>query len=259
VLKTFKETIASLQDKKYGSTIIKLPFKQALWYWSKYFILVSAISALVVVGVVTYFAPQVPRLLRQYFPEASFTVKNGTFSTSLKQPAVLGPADMPVIIDTAASTSAALDSKVSGILFLKDKIIFKSASDSSQTQSFSDFPDFSFSKNTVVSWISGHQTRLWLSVSFAVLVISVFLSALFWLGRILGFALWSLGFWLVGQKIIKRDISYTQAFNIVLYASVLPYLMDSLLILAPSQLLSLLSLAVFVYFGASWLVSLPKK
>jgi len=257
VIKTFKETITSLQDKNYGAVIIKLSLKQALWYWSKYFILVSIVSTVVVIGVVTYLAPQLPRVLRQYLPDSTFTVKNGEFSTSLTQPAILGPSDMPIIIDTIATDSAGLTGSPSGIFILKDKIIFKQEG-SVQTQSLADIPDFYFEKSTVVNWISGHQTQLWFITIGIVLVVSVLFSIFFWLGRVVGFVLWGLGFWLLG-KITKRNITYVQSLNLVLYASVLPYIMSSFLVLAPNQLLSLLSLAVFVYFGTSWLINLPKK
>lgn len=258
MLRTFKETITSLQDKAYGSTIIKLPFTKVLWYWSKYFIWVSVITAILAVGIATYFVPQLPRLLRQHLPDATFSVTGGQLSTSLKQPAVLGPLDLPIIIDTFATNSAALDSRTTGILFLKDQVIFKQDTGSVSTQSLKDFPDFSFEKNSIVSWISAHQTGLWFGALLGIILLSLIFSILFWIGRMIGFAVWSLVFW-IAAKIIKREITYTQSFKLVLYASVLPYLLGSLFILAPNQLLSLLSLAVFIYFGGSWLLNLPKK
>lgn len=258
MIKTFRETITSLQDKHYGSTIIERPMGQTLWYWTQYFLLITVVTAIIIIALVTYFVPQLPRLLRQNLPDASFAVKNGHFSTSLKEPVILGSSDFPVIIDTHATDSAALDKSQNGILILSEKIIVKQDTSDIQTESLSKFPDFYLEKNSLISWITQYQISLWLGLVLAILIISLITSAFFWSGRMIGFAVWGVGFWLLA-KVIKRRITYPQAFKLVIYASVLPFLLGAFLILAPNQFLSLLNLGVFLYFGLSWLINLPSK
>jgi hypothetical protein len=258
VIKTFKETIASLQDKQYGTVIIGKSLKQAVWYWSQYFLLITVITVLLIIAGVTYFIPQLPKLLQKTLPDATYTVSHGKFSTTLKQPVVLGSSDFPIVIDTTSTDSSALAKTTTGVLITSDKIEVKQSTSSSQIQTISDFPDFSFSKNSTVSWISGHQLILWLGVCLGIILISVVISILFWLGRISGFVVWGLIFWLFA-KVIKYPLTYQNCLKLVLYASVLPYLMSVFTVLAPSEVLSFLNLAVFLYFGLTWLLTLSKS
>ncbi len=257
MIRTFKETLASLQDKQYGKLIIAKPFPRVLWYWSQYFLLVAAVTLILVLAAVTYFIPQLPRLLRDNLPTAAVQVKSGRLTTTLSQPAVFGSSDFPIIVDTTASTSAELGNVTTGVLVTGDKILFKQDANTTQTQNISDFPDFHTDKNTLVSYVTAHQIRLWLIVVGLLLGFSLLLSAFLWIGRLLGFAIWSLIFWLAAL-LLKRRLTYLQIFNLVLYASVLPFLMDAFLALAPNQLISFVSLGVFLYFMITWLLALPR-
>ena len=90
MIATFKETFTSLQDLKYGQTIIKKTVRQALWYWTKYILLITTLGVILAIAALAYYAPQLPKLLGDQIPDIDLTLKGGLASTTGKQPFIVG-------------------------------------------------------------------------------------------------------------------------------------------------------------------------
>jgi hypothetical protein len=256
MIATFKETITSLQDNKYGQVIIGKSFKSVLWYWTKYLLLISIFPLVLVISLLTRYLPQAPKFILDNFPEGTLTVKDSQLSSTINQPYKLGDSNFSVILDTGGNLSE-LDSVQSGVLFLKDKLVTKSPESQIQTQTYGRLPDFSLDKFQLADWITQNRSRLWFGGLVLILVAAVLISAAVWSGYLLGFVIWALVFWLVGKYLLKKVLTYVQCLNIVIYAQVLPLILSFILSFAPNQILDYMRLLIFFYFGFSWIWNLP--
>lgn len=257
MLATFKETLTSIQDKTYGRVIITKPVKQVIWYWLKYVLIFSLIPAILLIGLITYFIPQLPRLVRDNIAPGEIRLLAGKFSTTYPQPISLGSPDFALVVNTHGS-AADLDNYAAGVLLLSDKIIIKAPDRQISSQSLSDIKNFSLSQTQLLNWLSLHQFLLLFGAFSAVLVLTL-LSGLFYVGyKLFNFLVWSAIFLLIGLA-LKRRHRYTDIFKITVYAATPSLIISALLFLFPNSLLSLLNFGLFIFFALSWLVNLPDK
>ncbi|KKU29173.1 MAG: hypothetical protein UX42_C0002G0005 [Microgenomates group bacterium GW2011_GWC1_46_20] len=124
VIATFKETLASLQDLKYGQIILQKSVGQALWYWTKYLLLIIAIGVILAIAALTYYAPQLPKILGDQIPDVDLTITSGIASTTVKQPFTAGDDKFIFILDTTGKLED-LDKYPAGVLILADKVVAK--------------------------------------------------------------------------------------------------------------------------------------
>lgn len=253
MLATFKETLRSLQDKTYGREIIKKDPKNVLWYWTKYLLLFATIPLAMSVASLTYFVPQLPKILKDNLPDVKAGVANHQFYVDPSDPLKFGDANFLILVDPEASESA-LSQYPAGVVITKDKTYFKDGG-SVSSESHAEIPDFSITKPQAVTWASEHQLQIWVALLTTVLVLTVVILIFYWLFRFIFFWIWSLVFWFVA-KILKKQLTLPQSFNLVVYASVIPLLVSAVLFLAPNDVISLLNIGVFLFFTVSWIINL---
>lgn len=256
MLATFKETIASLQDKFYGQKIVLLRPAPVIWYWTKYVLLFSAIPIILVTISLTRYVPELPKFLRENLPPAQITMEAGHLTTFPSQVFTWGDSQFSLILNTTATPSA-LDDYASVILIQTDKIEARDNTGQVQSFSFEKFPNFSFTKDQLIDWVSSHQAYLWGIGMVAVLVVSAIATAGFWLFKLLSFFFWGALLWLL-SRIIKRQINFIASFQIVVYASILPLLLTAITTIAPNRIISLLGQVIFIYFAFTWAWNLPQ-
>ncbi len=254
MLATFRETVKSLQDKKYGPTIISKPMGQVLWYWSKYLLLLVGIGFVIGASLIVYSTPQVPKLLKSNLPDATISIKDGKFLSTLKEPYIVGSTEFSLVVDSQGSAKD-LDKYTSGILVLSDALLIKNPDGKVESRKLSDFGDFSTSRAELVSWTSTHNLKLaGIGVGLLLALLTVY-SLFYWSSKLIGFFITGLIFWLIA-KVIKRQLDFQNSVKIVIYASVLPLLLGAVLAMAPNQILSYVNLAIFLYFGLTWVWNL---
>lgn len=258
MLATFKETISSLQDKSYGQTIIQKTPRQALWYWTKYLILISLIPFTLTIVFFTRFLPQAPRIVRDNFPEGNLTLADNQLTSTIQQPLRFEDQGFIFLFDLQA-TSSAIDSINSGLVITQDKMFIKNIDGQQQSQDYSFLPDFSLDKFQIADWIQSHRYQLWVISLFVVFIVGLIFFSLTWILRVAAFLFWSLIFWLVSKYLIHKTITFSQTLNFVAYGSVLPLILSPFAIIAPNNLLSYINFGIFVYFTYSWIKHLPKK
>ena len=260
MIATFKETITSLQDNKYGQVIITKPLKPVIWYWTKYLILIAVIPLILVIVILTRFLPEIPQIIKSQLPEGTLTAKDHILTSTISQPLRYEESDMAIIFDLQASSSA-IESISNGVLITKDKIIVKSADGQTQTRDYLNLPDFSVDKYQIADWLQNHRYQIWVAGMVVIIILGIIIFMLTWFYRILVSLFWSLVFWLFNRFITKNPLSYLQVFNLVIYASVLPLILSLLVMLYPNSLLSFINTLIFVYFTYSWIrnLSSPKS
>ncbi len=250
MIATFKETIKSLRDVKYGKEIVKKSVGQALWYWTKYLLLIVGVGVVLAVAALTYYTPQLAKLAMVNLPDVTLSVKDGQVSTDVPQPFVRGDDNFLFIIDTKGSVDN-LDKAKAGVLILGDKIVTKSERET-RIVSLQDVQDFTTSKSLVVAWINTHQMTIFgLGLALILTTVAV-LGGLFWLWEVAGFALWALVL-LLAAKLMKKNLLYINAFKIAAYASVISLLIRALTLFSGGAILSLLALAAFLFYALSWI------
>ena len=254
---TFKETLTSLQDPKYGQVIISRSLKFVLWYWTKYLLLLAIFPLLLTIFAFTYFLPQLPRLAEKNFPEGTLGARNHQLFSTIPQPYQIWQGQNFAFILNLEGHPEDLDRTSNGVLILKDKFIAKTENGRTQIQTFSNIPDFSLDKYQLATWLANHRYQIWLVGTVAIILITAIFIGGFWLFRLGSFSLWTLVFW-AGNKIsIKKHLSYLQIFNLVVYASIFPLLLSAILFFAPNGILSLVTLGLFLFFSFSWLKNIP--
>ena len=257
MLATFKETITSLQDKTYGAKIVLLPWPKVVWYWTKYLLLFSLIPLVLVIAGFTHFIPQFPRLAKDRLPDGEINLRNGRLSTTISQPFSVIDPQFAFILNTEGAP-VDLDQYPSGLLILSDRIIVKTSAGATQTRTFERLPDFSLAKSQIVDWLSGHQFFLWFLAVLAALAITCVINLFFWVYKMISFLFWGLILLFVARLLKKPLTTFTGGFNLAVYASVLPLLLSSVILLAPNQILSFFSFGLFAYYSLSWLVNLSQ-
>lgn len=250
MLATFRETITSLKDLNYGKTIITKTVGQAIWYWTKYLLLISIIGFILSLGLLAYYTPQSHALAREHFPDIDLTLKAGKLTAS---PFTQEGKDIVLIINTKGSPSD-LDKYPAGLLLLEDKYIIKDNSGRTETRDYADLGDFHLDKPLVINWLSQNQFLVFVIGLICLLIITLLLTFLSWTIRVIAFFIWAVLVWIVAL-FLKRQISYLDSFKLVLYASVLPLLLSPI----AHPVTSLISFGVFVYYSLSWLSRLDRR
>ena len=240
MIAAFKQTIESLKNLNYGVSIKKMTLGQALSYWVKYVILFAVLGLVVGIGAVVYFAPQIPKLVTEKAPEIDFAVKGGKLTTNQKLPFAWQDNGTEIYIDETHAT-------------------FKNSEGKSQEIKFADFKeDFSFNKKMVVDWTTANQTLLLGLGVGLVLILVLIAGSIGILGQFFQMALWTVGFWIL-NLILKKNLKYLETFRFVVVASVPALILDMINFLFNDKILSLLSMAVFVFYAAIWIYRLPTK
>jgi len=257
MIATFKETLASLQDLKYGQIIIKKTVRQALWYWTKYLFLIAAIGVILAIAALTYYAPQLPKLLAGQIPDIDLTIRNGLASTTVRQPFVAGDGKFIFILNTTGKLED-LDKYPAGILILEDRIVAKKDTADVRIYPLKDFPDGTFTKPVILDWLKRNQLSVF-GVGFAaILLAAVFITSFTWIWKIGGIAISTLLIWVV-SRLIKRAISIPDSLKLVLHASVLPILISAVSVLSPAaKVSSIIQLGLLLLYSLGWLWYLPK-
>ncbi len=257
VIATFKETLASLRDLKYGQTIIKKTVGQALWYWTKYLLLITALGVILAIAALTYYAPQLPKLLGDQIPDIDLTLKGGLASSTVKQPFIAGDDKFIFILNTAGKLED-LDKYPAGILILSDKIVAKQDSGSTRTYPLKDFPDGTFTKTIILDWVKHNQLAILGLGAGAILLFATFITGFTWAWKLGGITIFALLIWLASH-IIKRNLNIADSLKLVLYASVLPTLVGAVSLLSTtSQISSIIQLGLLLLYSLGWLWYLPK-
>lgn len=257
MIATFRETWTSLGDFRYSSTIVGKTAGQAMWYWTKYLLLLVAILFVLSLGLLVYYTPQLPRLLNKNLPDIQLSVKKGQVSTNVKEPYVMGDANFSFIINTKGTIDD-LNGVKSGALLLKDKIVVKFQDGQSRIQDLSDVGDLTLDKKTIIGWVTQNKSTLLTTGLFAILILLLFMSSFYWAWKILTLLLWSLLFYLAAV-ILKRTVTYVDTLKLTLYASVLPLFISAFSFFSPDKASSLISLAVFTLYTSAWIHKLPTK
>jgi len=247
---TFKETWTSIRDLKYGQVIVKKTVGQAFWYWFKYVLSVTLIFVGLAIASLTYFAPQLPKLVAKSVPDIWVSITNGKLSTNATQPLILGDDNFKLVINTKGKESD-IDQLQAGILVLEDKLVTKNGSDI-QVIKFTDIKDeVKVDKQTVVSWLEGNKILLLAIGLGAILLIATVLLGTYVGWKILVFLIAGLLLWLVA-KVTHRQIKYVDGLKLVAYAAV-PALIFTFI---PGQLGAMLSMGTWVFLSCAWLVKL---
>lgn len=257
MISIFRETATSLKDLKYGQEIVKKTAKKALWYWTKYLFLVTTIGVVLSVGVLTYYTPQLPKLLQDKIPDADLTIKNGLASSNTKQPFIQGDKNFAFILDIKGKAEE-LDNYKSGVLILADKLVVKKDDGSTQTYLLEEFNNITLNKKTILDWLS-HNQGVILGVGVVLILVGALLMTGFtWIFKVSGFLLWAVLLWIVGL-ILKKRLSYLDAFKLAAYASVLPFIISIFAVLSPGMTNYILQLGLFLLYALGWLWYLPTQ
>lgn len=255
MITTFKETLTSVKDLRYGQQIIKKTVGQTFWYWLKYVLLAAIVAFVLSLAALTYFVPQIPQLAEKAVPDITIAIKDGKFTTDAKEPLILGDENFPIIINTKGKASD-LDSYKTGVLVLENEIIAK---DESQTRivKFSEFDeDISLNKPTVVNWLKDHKIGLLIAGLVIAFIGELIFLSIFLIWKSVTFLLAALLLW-VGALALKRKIQYEDSLKLIIYAAVPSLIVSFLFTFTGSDLGSLISLVVWVFFASSWLSRLP--
>jgi hypothetical protein len=258
MVKTFKETIRSLQDPGYGNVIISQPLKKVVWYWTRYLLLVAGMGFLLAIFFVTNKLPQLPRFIDEKFPQGDITFKGGQLSTTIAQPLFIGSQEFALVLDTEASASA-LDKYSSGVLFQKNQILLKSEDGQTDIQTYDRVPDFSVNKQIASEAISKNIIKIWFALFGIVLLFTLIISSITWFWKGLSYVIWALLFLAISKFIMKKNLTYLQVLKIVIFASVLPFLLSIILSFFPNPILEILNLAVLSYFGFNWISNVQSE
>lgn len=256
MLATFRETAKSLQDLKYGEEIGKRTIGQALWYWTKYLLLFAVIAILGGVATLTYYTPQIGGLLAANLPDIALSVKNGQVETNVPQPFVQTDGNFAFIVDTNGTLSD-LDNYPTGVLILKDKLVAKSETES-RIVDLKEFEGTKVSRSMLVDWANNNKATLWTLGLVAIILLSAVGVGVFWLVRLAGFLLGAIVIFLAGL-VFKKRLSYQQAFKLAIYASVLPLVISAFTFFSSSDILSVLSMAAFLFYSLAWVYNLKSR
>lgn len=257
MLATFKETFRSVRDLDYGAKIVGRSVKEVFWYWYKYVLLFATIMLFLALGGVAYFTPQLTKIAQDKLPEFDLAVRDGKASTNIPQPQVYADSDLGIILNMAGKDTD-LDAYKNGAIVTADKIIVKSTDGAKvniKEIKWSDLGDFSVDKNILISWLGANKMRMLGTLLGIVMILAIFMLTIYTAGQIISMVVWSAVFLLVA-KILKRNLKYDQVIRLVVYASVISLLVGTLNLFLPSQILSTLSLGLFVFYVCAWIYRL---
>lgn len=251
----FRETWASVRNFDYGEEIVKKTVGQAFWYWFKYLILISLVLMGLVIATLTYFTPQIPKLVEKVVPDVSVAIKDGQLSTNATQPLVLSRDGFTFMLNTQG-TAEDIDKIDAGILVLKDKLIFKDQTQT-KTMDLSEITDeIKLDKPTLINWLQTNRLTILTIGITAVVVLTILALGFYTLWQALVFIFGALLLWVVAQ-VLKRKVNYADSLKLTIYAAVPALIASILFSLSPNQAGSTISLAVWAVFGIAWVYHLP--
>ncbi len=252
---TLKETWASIRDLGYGQAIVAKTVGQAFWYWFKYVLVVTIVLIGLAIASLTYFAPQLPKLVAKFVPDIGVSIADGKLSTNATQPLILGDDNFKLILNTYGKESD-IDQVKTGVLVLEDKLLTKNGTDTRMV-SFSEIGDnVKVDKQTVISWLEGNKMLL-LGIGLgAILLIGTILLGTYVGWKVIVFLVGGLLLWLAA-KLIHRRITFTDGLKLAAYAAVPALILSVFFTLIPNQLGATLSLGTWIFLACAWLVKLP--
>lgn len=253
MLATFKETIHSFRDLRHGDNIVKNSVGHELWYWTKYLLTLAILGLVVALAVLTYFTPQLFKIASQTLPDITITVKEGKASANVPQPFVRGDENFSFIIDTKGDGQE-LDKYKSGMLLTADKLITKSTNETRITE-LKEVEDFTASKAMVVDWLKTHQATILIAGIVLALLIFVLMGGMYYAWNMLWFLIWSLLLLIVG-KIFKKKLVFTNAFKLVVHASVFAFFVQFIATLLSVRNADMVALLVVLFYSISWTYNL---
>ncbi len=229
-----------------------MPLGAVIWYWTKYLLLMAGISLIGITFFITNKLPQLPRFIAEKFPDGTLEINNGILSSSISQPLVMGNNDFVFILDTNASPSA-LDTYTSGLLLQKDQAIIKSEDGHENIQSYKQIPNFSTSRQDLADTISKNIVKVWFIIFGILFTLTSIFSVFTWFWKAVSYLIWSVIFYLIAKFILKKKLAFIEVLKIVIYASVLPFILSIILSFSPNPILEILNLGVLSYFGFNWI------
>jgi hypothetical protein len=209
--------------------------------------LVAAFAAL------AYFTPQLSKLANQTLPDITISVKDGKATANVPQPFVRGDENFSFIIDTKGQASE-LDKYKSGVLLTSDKLITKSTNET-RIMELKEVDDFTTSKTMVVDWLKTHQVNILVIGVFIALLIAIVLGAAYYSWNMLWFLVWSLLLLVVG-KIFKKKLTYTNAFKLIVHASVFAFVVQFVATLLSVRNVDIVALLVVLFYSIAWTYNL---
>jgi len=244
-----KEFISSLKNSHFFLEN-SLKVKHSLYYWLSWVIFTSILPFLIFIGYITYYIPQTPGIITNFFPDAWISIKSGKFSSSLSYPFRFQSENFTLVIDPAASGEE-LSDQVGSILILSDQLLVRSQSDGIQPVKFSSLPEFSLSRNQTVDWVQNHLLLLWVLCLLTIFVIALLLSIFYFSYKFITFLGLAGLIWFYFRK-SKQHQNFWSIFIIVIYSSVASLLVEAFLPF-PGTLVWFISSLVFVLLLIRWL------
>ncbi|OGC92989.1 hypothetical protein A3D85_03310 [Candidatus Amesbacteria bacterium RIFCSPHIGHO2_02_FULL_47_9] len=257
MISTFRETIISLRDPKYPEVIVKKTIPQSIWYWLKYLLFFTLIPLIFLTFSLTYYTPQLPRIIQEHFPEFSLTVSQGQASVVPNEPYKFATPESIFIIDTTTGSAQSLADYTSGFVISRDRLYVKSPDGNLSDLPLSELGDFSYNREELSAWISRRLFAVWLA-ALAGLLFFAFVAVLSY--TLFNFALiflWSVILALLG-RISHRSLSFAACLKVSVHAAVLPLVISAVTFLGSSALITLLNIALFVFYSLSWSKSLTR-
>lgn len=136
-------------------------------------------------------------------------IQNGTVNVDVEQPYTISKDDMVVVIDTTGKTTS-LDGYKSGILLLKDKVLYKESAAKTEIYSLADVKSLRIDEN-FMNMVKNNA--VWILFPFMLAGIYIYLVIARFL-QILAFSLLSI----FVAAVAKIQLTYGQIFNIGVYA-----------------------------------------
>ena len=255
MLTTLKETWASLQDLKYGEKIVVKTVRQCIWYWSQYFIVLALITWILIIAVVTYFTPQLSKIVNDKLPDVDIAIKDGLVESSVPQPYIFkDKSNFAFVLDTNGKPED-LNDYDSGLIILKDKVVAKNQPNETRIYELKDVKDFYVDKEVITSWIKKNTTKLWGIVVIAITILGVFLSIIFWAWNLGGYAGWAVVLWLV-SKLLKGNLDFANSFKLVVFAAVLPTIISAFSIFSNNGFANYLTTGLLLFYALAWMWNL---
>jgi hypothetical protein len=230
--------------------------EHSLRLWVSWVIFSSIIPFLVFIGYLTYYTPQIPGTIINYFPDAWISLKSGNIFSSLSYPFRFQSENFTLVIDPAASEEE-LSDQTGSVLVLSDRLIIRTQSETIQTLKFSSLPDFSLSRNQVVDWIQNHLFLVWATGLLVILTFALFFGAFYFTYKFITF-LGLAGLAWFYFKIGKKPQKFRPILVIVVYASIASLLVEVFLPF-PGTLVWPVSSLAFALLLIRWLLPFWNK
>jgi hypothetical protein len=244
-LRTFSnDIIRSCYDMEFYRVVRTRPLAEAFKYLGRVGLLVAIAAALVLAPASTAALHGARDFVRVRVPdEASFTVKDGKFTTTAATPLELGTGKSPFTIDPSVTGTEfpPAFAKDGGILVGSDAMFIQGDDGSKRVYPFIDSPEFSVTKPQIEKWLGRFGT---VTIIGVVLLLSAFVFAMTFVGGAI-YAAFAALLMFAATRIWKVRIGYRQLLAMSLHALTLP---GALRILIPSLYAALPVAFTVVYF-----------